>query len=50
MTGLHTVADIFCTVCHARLGWKYLRAVEKDQKYKEGRFIVEKTKVVRDTV
>ena len=46
MTGLHTVADIFCVSCHSRLGWKYVEAFEPSQKYKEGRFIVEKAKLV----
>jgi hypothetical protein len=34
ITGLHTVADIFCTVCDANLGWKYEMAYEEGQKYK----------------
>lgn len=42
MTGLHTVSDIFCASCAARLGWKYEEAFEASQKYKEGKFIVEK--------
>jgi hypothetical protein len=25
LTGKHEVADIFCVVCHAPLGWKYIR-------------------------
>lgn len=29
MTGLHSVADIFCVGCGSRLGWKYLEAFEK---------------------
>ena len=28
MTGLHSVADIYCTECSSRLGWKYLEAFE----------------------
>ena len=28
MTGLHTVADIFCGSCGGCLGWKYLEAFE----------------------
>lgn len=24
ITGLHTVADIFCTCCNTNLGWKYV--------------------------
>lgn len=27
MTGLHTVRDMFCNVCHASVGWKYVRLV-----------------------
>ena len=46
MTGLHSVSDIYCSACTARLGWKYLEAYESSQKYKEGKFIVEKSRVV----
>jgi hypothetical protein len=35
-TGLHTVADLFCTSCDASLGWTYLKAQDRDQVYKEG--------------
>ena len=48
MTGLHTVADIYCADCRQVLGWKYLRAYESSQKYKEGKFIFEKSKIVRE--
>ncbi|CAA6655142.1 unnamed protein product [Spirodela intermedia] len=41
-TGMHTVADIFCIGCGSLLGWKYVAAHEKSQKYKEGRFILER--------
>lgn len=47
ITGLHTVADIFCTVCDANLGWKYEMAYEEGQKYKEGKFILEKANIVK---
>ena len=46
LTGLHTVADIYCVSCVTRLGWKYVEAFEPSQKYKEGRFIVEKIKII----
>jgi len=46
MTGLHSVCDIFCSACTSRLGWKYVEAFESSQKYKEGKFIVEKACVV----
>ncbi|KAJ3141758.1 hypothetical protein HDU90_006101 [Geranomyces variabilis] len=41
-TGVHTVKDIYCTSCQTILGWKYERAMEDSQKYKEGKFILER--------
>ncbi|GMY09037.1 protein yippee-like At4g27745 [Fagus crenata] len=41
ITGLHTVADVYCSDCGELLGWKYERAFEESQKYKEGKFILE---------
>ncbi|GAA6062992.1 hypothetical protein JCM10212_004974 [Sporobolomyces blumeae] len=41
-TGLHTVRDIMCQKCGEVLGWKYDKAYEPQQKYKEGKFILEK--------
>lgn len=48
MTGLHTVADVYCGDCTEVLGWKYERAYEATQKYKEGKFILEKSKIVKE--
>lgn len=48
ITGLHTVADIHCTCCNTVLGWKYEHAFEDSQKYKEGKFIIEKAKVMKE--
>ena len=45
-TGMHTVADIFCNCCMQIVGWKYEEAFEKSQKYKEGKFILERAKMV----
>ncbi|KAJ3410428.1 hypothetical protein HDV05_003814 [Chytridiales sp. JEL 0842] len=42
-TGLHTVSDIICTGCKTVIGWKYIKAFKEDQKYKEGKFILERT-------
>lgn len=42
MTGLHSVCDIYCKRCRVTVGWTYLRAYEASQKYKEGKFIIEK--------
>ncbi|KAH7866006.1 hypothetical protein Vadar_014175 [Vaccinium darrowii] len=46
MTGMHTVVDIFCVGCGSIVGWKYEAAHEKSQKYKEGKFIIERFKVL----
>ncbi|KAF7143659.1 hypothetical protein RHSIM_Rhsim05G0213800 [Rhododendron simsii] len=46
MTGMHTVVDIFCVGCGSIVGWKYEAAYEKSQKYKEGKFIIERFKVL----
>lgn len=42
MTGLHSVCDIFCKRCTSLIGWTYSKAYETSQKYKEGKFIIEK--------
>ncbi|CAG8479833.1 7741_t:CDS:10 [Acaulospora morrowiae] len=41
-TGLHIVKDIFCSRCRSVLGWKYEKAYEQSQRYKEGKYILEK--------
>merc|ERR1719379_1787319 len=40
-TGLHAIRCLFCVVCEQRVGWKYEVAFEEEQKYKEGRYILE---------
>ncbi|KAF8528067.1 yippee-like protein [Hysterangium stoloniferum] len=45
-TGLHVVRDICCVKCQTVLGWKYDRAYEESQKYKEGKFILERALLV----
>ncbi|KAL7518747.1 hypothetical protein ACHAWX_003556 [Stephanocyclus meneghinianus] len=42
ITGLHTVCDISCKRCRTLIGWTYAKAYEPSQKYKEGKFIIEK--------
>jgi len=42
ITGMHSVCDIKCKRCGTMVGWTYKRAYESSQKYKEGKFIVEK--------
>ncbi|XP_057805850.1 protein yippee-like At4g27745 isoform X2 [Salvia miltiorrhiza] len=48
MTGLHMVADVHCADCREVLGWKYEKAYEESQKYKEGKFVLEKYKIVKE--
>ncbi|KAK6230624.1 hypothetical protein QUC31_002142 [Theobroma cacao] len=46
ISGMHTVADIFCCCCGQIVGWKYEAAHEKSQKYKEGKFVLERGRIV----
>ncbi|EMS59409.1 unnamed protein product [Triticum aestivum] len=48
LTGLHTVNDIYCSCCQRLLGWKYAKAYNEDQKYKEGKFILEKNMMLKE--
>ncbi|KIK69083.1 hypothetical protein GYMLUDRAFT_91482 [Collybiopsis luxurians FD-317 M1] len=48
LTGIHSVADIFCVGCNERLGWYYHSASEYTQKYKEGKYLLEKEKIIKD--
>ncbi|KAF8820653.1 putative zinc binding protein [Cardiosporidium cionae] len=41
-TGRHTIVDIYCNDCGTNLGWKYVEAEDPRQKYKKGKFILEK--------
>jgi len=49
-TGLHTVCDIYCVSCEENIGWFYEEAFEQSQKYKEGKFIIEKEKMTKDNL
>mmetsp|Transcript_23922 Transcript_23922/g.42385 ORF Transcript_23922/g.42385 Transcript_23922/m.42385 type:complete len:118 (-) Transcript_23922:201-554(-) len=49
-TGLHSVCDIYCICCHSNVGWYYKEAYEESQKYKEGKFIVEKALMRKSTM
>lgn len=40
-TGRHLVRDISCRQCNTCVGWKYDKAYEEDQTYKEGKYILE---------
>jgi hypothetical protein len=40
-TGRHIVRDIACRQCNETVGWKYDKAFEPSEKYKEGKYILE---------
>jgi hypothetical protein len=40
-TGRHIVRDIACRQCKETVGWKYDKAYEKTELYKEGKYILE---------
>ena len=44
-TGKHMVHDIHCNKCLRVVGWRYERAFEESQKYKEGKFVLERAKL-----
>lgn len=44
-TGVHIIRDSHCLGCGSALGWIYVRAFEIDQKYKEGKVILEQSAV-----
>jgi len=46
-SGEYTVRDILCLVCMNCIGWKYEVSKDETQKYKEGKFIIEKQKMVK---
>lgn len=45
LTGRHMVRDVSCKKCDAKLGWIYEFATEENQRYKEGRVILERALV-----
>ncbi|KAF7315659.1 Protein yippee-like [Mycena indigotica] len=48
ITGVHTVADVFCKGCNERIGWFYHKASDYSQKYKEGKYLLEREKLVKE--
>ena len=47
LTGLFSVADIYCSNCGEVLGWKYVKAYNENQRFKEGKFILELAKLAK---
>tara|TARA_B110001450_G_C17536276_1_gene446724 strand:- start:481 stop:843 length:363 start_codon:yes stop_codon:yes gene_type:complete len=50
MTGLHTVKSVHCKSCRQEVGWTYVFAYEASEKYKEGKFIIERSYMMRDVI
>ncbi|KAM0748874.1 yippee-domain-containing protein [Meredithblackwellia eburnea MCA 4105] len=48
ITGRHTIATLYCKGCSIELGWTYFTAPEQSQKYKEGKYILEKVSYLKD--
>eukprot|EP00252_Welwitschia_mirabilis_P006267 TRINITY_DN1709_c0_g1_i2.p1 TRINITY_DN1709_c0_g1~~TRINITY_DN1709_c0_g1_i2.p1 ORF type:complete len:112 (+),score=19.39 TRINITY_DN1709_c0_g1_i2:243-578(+) len=48
ITGLHTVTDVYCKCCSQLLGWRYEKAYAEQEKYKEGKVVLEKTKMIKE--
>ncbi|PQQ00760.1 putative yippee-like protein [Prunus yedoensis var. nudiflora] len=48
ISGLHTVNDVYCSCCQQILGWKYDKAYEPSQKYKEGMYILERERMLKE--
>ncbi|XP_020099696.1 putative yippee-like protein Os10g0369500 [Ananas comosus] len=47
LTGTYDVSDIHCSSCQQLLGWRYDRAFSEDQKFKEGKYVLELSRVVK---
>lgn len=45
ISGNYKVCDLYCNECGQILGWKYIKAYDDSQKYKEGKVVLEKFKI-----
>ena len=50
MSGMHTVCDVFCCCCGQILGWKYVEAHDRSQKFKEGKFVLERRRITEESI
>ncbi|KAH6828131.1 Yippee family putative zinc-binding protein [Perilla frutescens var. hirtella] len=48
MTGQYTISHIFCSRCGDEMGWTYVTAFDATQKFKEGKYILEKAKILKE--
>lgn len=47
-TGVHRVRNVHCTRCERVLGWRYERASDPTQQYKEGKYVLEVSRLAMD--
>ncbi|KAL0698292.1 hypothetical protein Bca4012_054414 [Brassica carinata] len=47
LTGSYVVAEVMCSKCGEKLGWKYVETFNLKQRYKEGMFVIEKLKLTK---
>jgi hypothetical protein len=48
LTGRHIIKSIRCSGCLTIIGWTYIHACAQDQKYKVGKFIIERAYLVEE--
>lgn len=41
LTGKYLVSNIQCSLCKQLIGWRYIKSERKEQRYKEGKYILE---------
>ncbi len=47
MTGMHVISDLRCRNCAQIVGWKYVKCLESNQIYKQGKCLLEKEHVLK---
>ncbi|KAJ9563466.1 hypothetical protein OSB04_008626 [Centaurea solstitialis] len=48
ITSWYTASDVACSDCGKVLGWQYVKAHNESQKFKESKFMLEKSKIVKN--
>ncbi|KAL3846127.1 hypothetical protein ACJIZ3_003530 [Penstemon smallii] len=48
ISGYFSIAPIFCTQCDEEMGWTYIKAFDAPQKYKEGKYVFEMVKLLKE--
>ena len=45
-SGRHHVRDVYCSICHNNIGWKYIRSFDPSERYKEGKVVLERMQLI----